>query len=263
MFSCLTSSPFTKAIFGFFKRKTDLYHVMKSRTDNRGFPPGVAEKLVLQAFRKQVSSDTPENRNRDGNPPKICEESPSSSSKDVCKHDGFSTWNGGKTPKYSWCQTISEVTVDFRLTNRAPRKGDVKVEFTSTKLRISVSGEVVIAGDFHARIDASESTWTIEDMSRITLSLQKSEQTWWPRVLVGDEEIDTSKIESTKRIEEYDGETQGAIRKIMYDEQRKRQGLPTSDEEKLAEKLKAAWDIEGSPFKGTPFDANVARGFMN
>ena len=37
----------------------------------------------------------------------------------------------------------------------------------------------------------------------------------------GDEEIDTSKVESTKKIEEYDGQTQGAIRKIMFDQNQK------------------------------------------
>src|SRR5690606_3635472 len=31
----------------------------------------------------------------------------------------------------------------------------------------------------------------------------------------GDEEIDTTKVDSTQRIEEYDAETQAAIRKIM------------------------------------------------
>lgn len=40
----------------------------------------------------------------------------------------------------------------------------------------------------------------------------------------------------------------------MYEQQRKMQGLPTTDEEKQYEALKQAWDAEGSPFKGTPFD---------
>ena len=32
------------------------------------------------------------------------------------------------------------------------------------------------------------------------------------------------------------------------------QGLPTSDELKQREVLEKAWNAEGSPFKGTPFD---------
>jgi len=31
-------------------------------------------------------------------------------------------------------------------------------------------------------------------------------------------------------------------------------GLPTTEEEQQQELLKQAWNAEGSPFKGTPFD---------
>jgi hypothetical protein len=235
---------------------------MKTPTDSKGFPPGVAEKLVVKAFRRQMESfksgtvtDSPSTA--------LFEASPNVSLSSRSDHGSVSTWNGGKTSKYAWSQTLSELIIDIRLGARVAKKSDVKVDFTPTKLKVVVSGETVVGGEFHSRVDPSESTWVIEDMERIMLIFEKSQESWWPRVLLGDEEIDTSKIESTKRIEEYDEETQGAIRKIMYDEQRKRQGLPTSDEEKMAEKLKAAWDVEGSPFKGTPFDPTVARGFMN
>ena len=42
--------------------------------------------------------------------------------------------------------------------------------------------------------------------------------------------IDTSQVDSTLKIDEYDAETQGQIRKIMYDQGEKRAGRPTSDE---------------------------------
>ena len=53
---------------------------------------------------------------------------------------------------------------------------------------------------------------------------------------------------------DYDDETQGAIRKIMFDQHQKRLGQPTSDEIKNNEMLKKAWDAPGSPFQGQPFD---------
>ena len=51
--------------------------------------------------------------------------------------------------------------------------------------------------------------------------------------------------------------SQGAIRKIMFDQEQKRKGLPTSDELKNEDMLRKAWDAEGSPFKGTPFDPSA------
>lgn len=72
--------------------------------------------------------------------------------------------------------------------------------------------------------------------------------------VVGDAEIDTTKVDSTRCMYDYDGETQGAIRKILFDEDQKRKGLPTSDELQSEDMLRKAWDAEGSPFRGTPFD---------
>merc|ERR1712100_368361 len=70
----------------------------------------------------------------------------------------------------------------------------------------------------------------------------------------GDSEIDCTQVDSTRRVEDYDDETQGAIRKIMFDQDQKRKGLPGSDELKNEDMLRKAWDAEGSPFKGQPFD---------
>lgn len=64
-------------------------------------------------------------------------------------------------------------------------------------------------------------------------------------------------MNNTKPLQEFDDETQGAIRKIMYEQQRKQMGLPTTEEEKQLEAIKSAWDAEGSPFKGKPFDPSL------
>mmetsp|Transcript_4958 Transcript_4958/g.11906 ORF Transcript_4958/g.11906 Transcript_4958/m.11906 type:complete len:89 (-) Transcript_4958:236-502(-) len=63
----------------------------------------------------------------------------------------------------------------------------------------------------------------------------------------GDPEIDTQKVDSTKHVTEYDDETQSAIRKIMFDQNQKMHGKPTSDEMQQHEMLRKAWDAEGTP----------------
>lgn len=53
----------------------------------------------------------------------------------------------------------------------------------------------------------------------------------WKSVLKGDAEIDLTKVDTTRDMSEFDDETQGGVRKVMYDYQQKLQGKPTSDEQ--------------------------------
>lgn len=89
----------------------------------------------------------------------------------------------------------------------------------------------------------------------------------------GDPEIDTSKVDSTAKVTDYDEETQGALRKIMvrdgagvsrsvgdlinhanamatlqFDQQQKARGLPTSEELQMQALLEKASLLPGSPF---------------
>lgn len=65
-------------------------------------------------------------------------------------------------------------------------------------------------------------------------------------------------MDSTTKISEYDGETQGAIRKIMFDQRQKSLGLPTSDQLSADALLEKAKDLPGSPFLpgGVLFEGN-------
>ena len=73
------------------------------------------------------------------------------------------------------------------------------------------------------------STWSIEG-GVLLLTLQKAKRTWWDSALVGDPKIDTSLVDSRRRIDEYDDSTQGAIRRILFDERQHRLGAPSSDQ---------------------------------
>ena len=137
----------------------------------------------------------------------------------------------------------------------------LKVQLKSNSISIRKNtGEIIIEGELVERINASESMWKVEKLagkSFITLNLEKAQERIWGTVFKGDTEIDTSKVNNTKPLQEFDDQTQGAIRKIMYEQQRKQMGLPTTEEEKQLDALKKAWDAEGSPFKGQPFNPNL------
>jgi hypothetical protein len=130
----------------------------------------------------------------------------------------------------------------------------VQIKSKYIKITKKNKGQVLLEGELYDRIKVDESTWTIEDNKKLMIVLEKAEENIWKTVIVGDEEIDTSKVDNSKRIDEFDDETQGALRKIIYEQNRKNNGLPTTEEESQMEMLKKAWNAEDSPFKGQPFD---------
>ena len=169
----------------------------------------------------------------------------------------MSTWNGAETDKYSWSQSVSDITFEMDLPEKAKAR-DIDVNVSrDNDLTIKVRGEVVLDGTLDGTVIPGETVWTLERGERLNVTLDKKTQTWWKSLLVGHQEIDTSQVESTKKIEEYDGETQGTIRKIMFDQNQKIKGEATSDQILTANVMKEAWEQPDSPFAGTPFDPSM------
>ena len=46
--NCEQIEPFLEVVFSFLARRTDFLRVMHSKNDKMGFPPGVAEKMLLK-----------------------------------------------------------------------------------------------------------------------------------------------------------------------------------------------------------------------
>jgi hypothetical protein len=141
--------------------------------------------------------------------------------------------NGGSTERYQWTQTVSETTVITRIP-KGIRAKDLHVTIRPTSVSVQLKeatppSSFLLEGDLVERIRPEESTWTIES-NALLLTLEKVKKTWWATVFVGDDEIDTHLIDSTRNISDYDESTQGALRKIMFDQNQQRLGLPTSDE---------------------------------
>ncbi|EWS74424.1 nuclear movement protein (macronuclear) [Tetrahymena thermophila SB210] len=178
----------------------------------------------------------------------------------------ISTYNGGETEKYKWSQSINDITVELRLPRKVKSK-ELNVEFKVNHLKVTLKPEntVLIDGELYEKIKVEDSLWNIDgDLLQITM--EKGIETIWKTIIKGDQEIDATKVENSKPLESFDTETQGALRKIMYEQQRKQMGLPSTEEEQQLEALKKAWNAEGSPFKGQPFDPskfNIGGGGMN
>jgi len=175
------------------------------------------------------------------------------STRKAMKH--ISTWNGAVTDKYHWSQSIYEVTVEVEVEKDARAK-EIEVDITPTRLNIKCRGKTIIGGKLHEKVTCDQCVWHLDD-GKVVISFEKQRQTWWKCVLEGDQEIDTTKVESTRTMDEYDGETQGAIRKIMFDQHQKTKGEATSDQIRTADVMKDAWNAPGSPFRGSDFDPTL------
>ncbi|RTG90779.1 uncharacterized protein DC041_0002761 [Schistosoma bovis] len=94
---------------------------------------------------------------------------------------------------------------------------------------------------------------------KIQLCLDKVQERWWEAAFDGEDKLNTRKIDCSRPMHELDDEAQAKIQQLMYDEQRKRQGLLTSEQEKMKNILASAWNKEGSPFRGTPYDPSQVK----
>ncbi|KAF4654627.1 hypothetical protein FOZ61_008155 [Perkinsus olseni] len=147
--------------------------------------------------------------------------------------------NGGSTDKYTWTQTLSAVEVYIPV-KPGTRARNVKINLGADKVKVATDADgEILKGEWNARIKPDDSMWTLEDNKTIHLSLDKFDgMRWWPCVVKGDAEIDTKKIvPENSKLSDLDGETRSTVEKMMYDQQRKQMGLPTSDQQKQADLL--------------------------
>ncbi|CAM9101115.1 unnamed protein product [Chrysoparadoxa australica] len=240
--------PLLQTFFSFLHRRTDLYvawDIAEGRAaaaagqkgPSMGFPKGQAEKIVLQSFRsfpykkhestpaagkpkaeptqaetkaktKAKTKSKPETKAAQPTSTKPLPPPPCFNGKQI------PTGNGGIDQGYYWTQTLYELTVYVELPE--PTKANMlHCDVGGKKLVVGLTGqEPIINGDLMGAVVREGCLWTLESGCTIVISLEKGEKTWWKSVVVGGAEIDTTKVDSTCNITEYDEETQGAIRKV-------------------------------------------------
>jgi len=144
--------------------------------------------------------------------------------------------NGGFTDRYTWTQSLSELDVRIEVPKLPSRR--FIVTFKSKHLKVGIKGEEpIIDAELHAVIDPEESMWSMAEEKGVsgkvmTVNLIKKEgMCWWPKVCVGDPEINTKKIEpENSNLNDLDGDTRKVVEKMMFDQRQKAAGKPTSKE---------------------------------
>lgn len=152
--------------------------------------------------------------------------------------------NGGKTDKYVWTQNLGELNVTIPVPIGTKNRM-VAVEIKNKRLKVGIKGQPpIIDGELHKRVIVDDSFWTLEDEREISINLQKdNKMEWWKCVVVGDPEINTSKVQpENSKLGDLDGETRQTVEKMMYDQRQKAMGLPTADEQQKQDMLKKFMD---------------------
>ena len=160
--------------------------------------------------------------------------------------------NGAVTARYSWTQTLSDVTATLPPFPASVSSKQLSVQLSSQRLSVAhkASGETLVDAPLHAAILVDDSTWTLETDSSsgqrvLTVYLRKQNgMEWWSRLCEGDEAVDVTKIQpENSQLSDLDGDTRQTVEKMMVDQRQKAMGLPTSEEQKKQDALRRFMEL--------------------
>lgn len=145
---------------------------------------------------------------------------------------------------YKWTQTLNEAEVSVPIPGNLKSK-DLIVDLKKSHIKVSVKGQSpIIDGDTPFPLNTEDSTWTLstkpDNTKEIVVTIAKSAgSNWWPHITTDAPKIDVTKIvPENSKLADLDGDTRGMVEKMMYDQEMKRQGKPTSDEQQKQDLLK-------------------------
>lgn len=159
------------------------------------------------------------------------------------------SYNGAKFENYSWSQTINEIDVFIKVPENVTSK-DLSVMILSHKISVKRKGTDIplMEGDLCQKCKHTSAIWSLDER-KLEIHVEKLCEMWWNCLLQSEPKLDVTKLDCSRPYEELSEEAQAKIQELTWNQERKRMGLPTSDELKMHQKFQHAWDIEGSPFK--------------
>ncbi|ESP03847.1 hypothetical protein LOTGIDRAFT_110519 [Lottia gigantea] len=171
------------------------------------------------------------------------------------------SYNGAVRENFAWSQSITDIDVRVNVHKCITKGKQCIVSIDKKHIKVgykdSDNDTVILLDDnLTWEIQKEESIWSLVPGEHIHINLEKKEERWWESLVVSEPKINVRKIDCSRPMTDLDQEAQSKIGEMMFNEQQKRLGLPQSHEQKTYDMMKQAWDAEGSPFKGQPFDAS-------
>ncbi|CAL1680372.1 unnamed protein product [Lasius platythorax] len=179
------------------------------------------------------------------------------------------SYNGAVRDNYVWTQTLNDLDILVKIPEHIKTsKNMIKVNISSDEVKIDVKPlnsstdsewDNIFNGKLSFKIRKDESIWSIEAGKHINIHLEKVTERWWEALIVDEPKIDLSKIDCSKHFDDMIPEEQMKVQKLMWNQQQKLLGKPTSEQIKMEATLKQAWNAKGSPFQGTPYDPSILK----
>lgn len=171
-------------------------------------------------------------------------------------------YNGAILDNYSWSQSVNDIDVHVKVPEYVVKAKFVRVHLENSSLRVDIrcdSGQwkTVLGGELMWKINKEQSMWTLVPGEHVHVNFEKLEERWWDALLVDEPKIDMQAIEPIKNMDDLPEDEKAKIDELLFNERQKLLNKPTIEQMKIQNILKEAWDIEGSPFKGQPFDPSI------
>lgn len=173
-------------------------------------------------------------------------------SKEMVQRDNsISIFNGAETARYRWNQDV--YTVQFQIQVPAGTRGNqIKVDFDVKHIKVyfkADSDNPLLQGELVERITPEDCVW-IMDGDSIVVTMYKAKDVNWKGIIVGDEEIDPKNVDTTRRVDEYDPDTQAGLNKALTQQGQNLRGRMTEEQEEQYRKLKDIMGNPNNPLKG-------------
>ncbi|XP_077227806.1 HSP20-like chaperones superfamily protein [Tasmannia lanceolata] len=245
---------FFEIVIDFLRRKSDLFKdeiigqkiaavvsaAKQKEAEERKKKAKEAQKVTPKEIPKMETKEKEPERKPEKKPESKPEKEPVVEANVKEKVNIPNSGNGMDLEKYSWIQTLQEVTVNIPIP-RGTKSRFINCEIKKSHLKVGLKGQPpIIDGELFQSVKPDDCFWSIEDEKFISVLLTKQNQMeWWKCLVKGDPEIDTQKVEpENSKLSDLDPETRQTVEKMMFDQRQKSMGRPTSDEMQKEEILK-------------------------
>lgn len=159
-------------------------------------------------------------------------------------------YNGAIYDNYSWSQTITDVDIQLKVPeNITSKQLHVDILYYKICVKLKNQNTVYLQGDLCRKCKPFEIIWSL-DSNILQIHLEKASESWWDCLVLSEPKLDFSKMDCSRPFYELSDEAQAKIEELTWNQERKMQGLPTTDQIELEKTLKRAWNDEESPFPG-------------